>query len=779
MNPTRPQRMVRMFLLLIIGSALTFAGVPALSSAQAGTTAPTRTATTPATQTNNTAAQPTATKPATSYLELGSVSAGINPDTKLEVSGRIVNNSDSDLDKPRLRLLMKKDLLRSRDQLADWAAEGSAGSIIASSHPKPEKDEKKPEKGTPEVPDKIKAHSTHDFRFSIDADKLGLPTFNPDSSWGPRGIAVQLSGDPGSDQGLRSYAPGFTTWYPDPNLVPSKITTLLPVAGPTEVESDGLLSADSLEAAAGPDGPLQNLLDGTGASDVTWSIDPQLIRSIQQRLAEAEQAGQTEDGEAPQSPSAEASEQAAGESAVEDLPQLRRWYTTFLEQSKNRSLIATPWADPDLRALSHSRLADILKPAANEGDSLKDVFPGIRSDVAWPSPGTADTETLVSLRKAGYQNVIVSDEQQQSPESFTPTGRASIDIPGRNIDSLITDTTLSDLLGQLDPDAPRGDSAQHQSPVTPAQQISRIAAETAAISNERTSDSRSVLMAAPRGFSADPAVIRQLVTTLEDAPWIETQGIDDLTDLNAEVSGSYDSSADGKSLPVSTLNDLSEIRDEVSNYNSALDDPVAADTEFRRRLLGFSATHWVGNPEWPAKVTEFSTATAKAAGSIRAVTGSTVTLITGDKTEIPIQVENGSDREANIKVALEAQTGQLRGGTSQTMAIQPGGSARVTVPVRGVANGDVKVWISVLSQTGKVVAGPAEQTVRVRADWENIGTAIVGGLLAIVLIAGITKTVMGGRRKVPETQLAAAVAESEKRLDTAELKIIAERKDNE
>ncbi|RAG74394.1 hypothetical protein DN536_31090, partial [Burkholderia multivorans] len=52
----------------------------------------------------------------------------------------------------------------------------------------------------------------------------------------------------------------------------------------------------------------------------------------------------------------------------------------------------------------------------------------------------------------------------------------------------------------------------------------------------------------------------------------------------------------------------------------------------------------------------------------------------------------------------------------------------------------------------------ASLLVRVRADWENIGTAVVGLALAAVFVIGLVKSVSRGRRKIPEQQLAAAVA---------------------
>ena len=51
--------------------------------------------------------------------------------------------------------------------------------------------------------------------------------------------------------------------------------------------------------------------------------------------------------------------------------------------------------------------------------------------------------------------------------------------------------------------------------------------------------------------------------------------------------------------------------------------------------------------------------------------------------------------------------------------------------------------------------------VRVRADWENIGTAVIGSALAAVFVIGLVKTIARGRPKIPEQQLADAMARAQ------------------
>ena len=70
------------------------------------------------------------------------------------------------------------------------------------------------------------------------------------------------------------------------------------------------------------------------------------------------------------------------------------------------------------------------------------------------------------------------------------------------------------------------------------------------------------------------------------------------------------------------------------------------------------------------------------------------------------------------------------------------------IPITAVANGNVNVEVHVLPDAeGRDLAEPATFAVRVRADWETIGTAVVAGLLAIAFVIGLIRTIRRGGRK--------------------------------
>jgi len=77
--------------------------------------------------------------------------------------------------------------------------------------------------------------------------------------------------------------------------------------------------------------------------------------------------------------------------------------------------------------------------------------------------------------------------------------------------------------------------------------------------------------------------------------------------------------------------------------------------------------------------------------------------------------------------------------------VAAGEQATVRVPVRSVANGDVTIEVALLSPEGRPVAPSSSFGVRVRAEWENVGTGVVAALLGVGLVAGIVRTVRRGR----------------------------------
>ena len=70
------------------------------------------------------------------------------------------------------------------------------------------------------------------------------------------------------------------------------------------------------------------------------------------------------------------------------------------------------------------------------------------------------------------------------------------------------------------------------------------------------------------------------------------------------------------------------------------------------------------------------------------------------------------------------------------------------MPFRAVGSGDVARRGDAAVRPTASPSAPAQQlTVRVRADWENVGTAVVAGLLGLALVVGIVRTIRRGQTR--------------------------------
>ncbi|MDR0365298.1 MAG: DUF6049 family protein, partial [Bifidobacteriaceae bacterium] len=122
---------------------------------------------------------------------------------------------------------------------------------------------------------------------------------------------------------------------------------------------------------------------------------------------------------------------------------------------------------------------------------------------------------------------------------------------------------------------------------------------------------------------------------------------------------------------------------------------------------------------------------------VSVVVGSEVNLISDDG-KVPVVVENASNEPVTgLVVKLEAQTNAIRVEEPSTLNLGPGQSATARVPVHALANGMFEVRVELLNADGQPVTQSATLTMRVRAEWENIGTAIVGAVVAVVLVFGL------------------------------------------
>ena len=711
-------------------------------------------------------------------ITLDEVTPWVDDKGTLTVRGKISNTTKKAVEKPSLSLQMSTRKLDSESDLSSWKQGQARHRTVADlDHDGPEARKKAQKDNDTDdssgstldtsFDDTIDPGATAEFTFRVPADDLDLSTSSPVSTWGPRGLAVQL----GDDTGLRASALGFTTWYPEPQFDQTKISLLAPVTLPGHSEG-GLIPADRLDAAIAEGGSLDMIAKLLEHEELALAIDPRVIVSFEAAIAESPSADPPEetegpdtgDGEETQSPPIGAPENddadssdAELEAAEDQRKRLDSWYQDFVDAAQKHTVVALPYGDPDLSALRGTKIDRLSTFAQKQRTIVTDVFPDARTDIAWPVAGSATKNGLRALKKSGNSTAIISDAQQPSITGIHDDAHSQTTITDdgeSTIDTLISDSKLTDM------------SAEVIAEDNPAGLLSELVAESAVIQSEAPYRSRSLFVPLPR--AAASANWEQTVEELSSAPWIAPTGVDEILDSDSEERGLLRTDSDAPHIRKKAVKSLAETRANQEDFNSVFSDRDSADIRLDRELLTCTSAAWTLGRNANICAGQAREQSEKLMDSLRLRKGSSVLLVTGEKTTIPVTIVNDSPAEATLRIRMKPKTPQLRAQETETVKVPAAETMRVDVPVEGLANADVPTTIEMVTADEVVLPEQESLMVRVRADWENIGTAVIGLGLAVVFVIGLIKTISRGRPKIPEQQLADAMArattnENEKR----------------
>ena len=290
----------------------------------------------------------------------------------------------------------------------------------------------------------------------------------------------------------------------------------------------------------------------------------------------------------------------------------------------------------------------------------------------------------------------------------------------------------------------------------PAGALSELVAESAVIQSEAPYRTRSLFVPLPR--AAASANWEQTVEELSSAPWIAPTGVDEILDSGSESRGLLRTDSDAPHIRKRAVKSLAETRANQEDFNSVFSDRESADIRLDRELLTCTSAAWTLGRNANICAGQAREQSEKLMDSLRLRKGSSVLLVTGEKTTIPVTIVNDSPAEATLRIRMKPNTPQLRAQETETVKVPAAETMRVDVPVEGLANADVPTTIEMVTADEVVLPKHESLMVRVRADWENIGTAVIGLGLAVVFVIGLIKTISRGRPKIPEQQLADAMA---------------------
>ncbi len=694
---------------VVLGGSLAAAG--ATTGATAGTTAGTATETEDVVTLEVASLQPTV----------------LGPGATLTVTARVTNGTAETLRSPAVALGIDRRVLSTRSALESWTTIGPDGRVGVGVTTQ--------DLGAPLAPG-----ASADVTLTVPAAELNL---NAGSDWGPRGISLTVS-----DGGARlAVQRTFVLWEPTSEVTPLRLSVVAAMTGPP-VDPDPQAYDDALSTAVGTDGRLGRLLAATGsAPEVAWVADPALL--------------------------------AAATGAAD--PAVNAWADAVGAAAAGRSTFALRAYDPDVAAFAHAGLAlpegtplpaapdpTTDEPATDDagndatgddadatheadagtGAPAADPTAGWRTDLAWPGDAVPDLVTTTLAAASGATATVVGPGGLVPDESltYTPSGVAEVPTAAGPVKALVADAVLTALL-----------SAGDGSGVTATQ---RILAETAVIARERPAEQRHVLVAMPRSWEAEPTLFTARLDALESAPWVDLAPVDDLLATAppaVERTPLPDSGASEGEITVAQLRALDRSRTDLAAFATVAADPATITRPLEPGFVTPTAVAFrAAQPSRVLAVQHAEQQSAAVRGTLSVETR-TPFLFVAEQEDLPVRVSSTLEQDATVEVVLRPDDPRLRAPERRTVTIPAATrdadgdlvatETSVGVPVEGFGSGNVTVEVDLVSaaQPQVRVAEPQEFVVRVRADWESVGTVVVAVLLALALVAGIWRTVRRGR----------------------------------
>lgn len=662
-------------------------------------------------------------------LEVSSLQPTVlGPGDTLTVTARVTNGTAATLGSPTVSLGIDQRALSTRSALEGWTTTGLDGRVGNGVTTQ--------ELGAPLAPG-----ASAEITLDVPVAELNL---HAGSDWGPRGISLLVS-DGGSRLAVQRT---FVLWEPSGDVTPVRLSVVAAMTGPP-VDPDPEAYGDALSAAVGPDGRLGRLLAATGgAPEVGWVADPALLA-------------------------------AAGGAAD---PAVNTWADAVAAATDGRSTFALRAYDPDVAAFAHAGLAlpegtplpaspdpssdgssddpatdGATEEGATDGTTgaASDAAPatvdptsGWRTDLAWPGDAVPDLPTTTLAAASGATATVVGPGGLVPDESltYTPSGVAEVSTAAGPVKALVADTVLTALL-----------SAGDGSGVTATQ---RLLAETAVIARERPAEQRHVLVALPRSWEAEPDLFTAHLDALRAVPWVDLAPVDDLlasAPPAVERTPLPDGGVGEGEITAAQLRALDRSRTDLAAFATVAADPTTITRPLEAGFVTPAAVAFrAAEPSRVLAVQHAEQRSAAVRGSLSVETRAPF-LFVAEQEDLPVRVRSTLEQDATVQVVLRPDDPRLRAPERRTVTIPAAtrdadgdlvaAETSVGVPVEGFGSGNVTVEVELVSaaQPQVRVAEPQEFVVRVRADWESVGTAVVAVLLALALVAGIWRTVRRGR----------------------------------
>ncbi|HVL85774.1 MAG TPA: DUF6049 family protein [Pseudonocardia sp.] len=549
-----------------------------------------------------------------------------------------------------------------------------------------------------------------------------------------------------------------------PDLPPAAtpVSVLYPLADeprrlPTVPGEPTLLTDDTLAASFAPDGRLGGLVAALAQrapvgdplrEAVCLAVDPTLV----------ETADAMRQGYEVLAPDGTRAPGTGAQAAA-------RWLDELTVVASGGCLIALPYADADLVALTRGGLADLARQAVTDGRSVlarilrTPVLPG----VTWPADGVVDEATVVAVTAPTGRSLVLGADGLAAEGSAPVGGLRSVAAGGRAQLVMITDPMLTDAAAA--PPVEPSDTAGARTVVAaatagPLSTQDLIGALAFRGLTGPTAGAPSLALAPPHRWSVgtagavalldglDHLVAAGLITPREPGPALATGPVTDPRDRLE-----YPDTAGGREIPAEVLAVTRATLADVDDLASATDpdaavgnDPADVLAPLRQAALRGASAAWRGSP---AQARAAATAVRERVGALRA----TVRVVEppgpyslgSSEAPLLLTVTNGLPVTMQVRVQLTSPSG-LQIAPIGTVEVPPLGRRQVEVTARITRSGQFTVLATARTPAGGILGPPSRLLVRSTAygDLTVWFTAVAGALLVVLAVRRVLRRVRGG-----------------------------------
>ncbi|MGQ0839496.1 DUF6049 family protein [Actinokineospora sp.] len=648
------------------------------------------------------------------------------------VSGKITNTGDRKVERLEVRL-QRGDVLDTEPKLRQALAEPQETS--AASRPTASS-------AFQDITGVLEPGQTADFALTVPlgGERGALRVDKP----GVYPIAVNINGVP--DFGRTERVGALSLLLPvlsvsgggavPPPADPSRLGLLWPLVDdqPRRIETrpDGgptIFSDDGLTASLGTGGRLFTLVSAVqsaAAADPTllrslcFAIDPDLIGTVQAMIS----------GYQVRTGSGVVDGRGSGTAEL--------WLSRVRELTRGQCVVALPFADADLVALSRSDTVDLQTLAMSASSQVEEVL-GVKPlpGVVWPAGGTLDQRTLADLSSARRTTVLADATRLQRT-----TGAAPYTLGGNALRAIPYDELVASSL------APRAEVGLAGFKTAPAQNGLATLVFRGAF---QAAPGQPVLVAPPRRWSASMDELTMFLRTVQQ---LTAQGYVRPLSLPSLVEGAdqgtasgldYNAQDSGAEIPAPVTAEVARInavqRELIKNVFTEDDtvqvDPAVLVAPLQLGLIRATSTGWRDRPEAAADAAR--AVSDQLAALLSQVTvndpGRPLTLASSDS-PIPVYITNALPVSVLARINL-GDTPGLRPEETIFVKIPARLGINRYLPTKVTRAGRFTVDVYLTTENGTALGG----TSRVELNSTSYGsiTIVVTGTAAgaLVLLVGL------------------------------------------